>query len=144
MTAPVGNGRETTFVPVVATDLVVPESLKPGDRVPYTSFDEYKTAKVASVKPPKQGMFSYGDSEGDKAQARRETADQVDQTRGSGEWRNDNSVKKKVTAKDAQKFEEKRGNISAAQATTVAVQNSSLNALRQNAQDSIRMGQYLV
>lgn len=147
MTAPVSGGRDTTFVPLVIEDLVVPDSLKPGDRRAPATFDEYKASKMGSVKPS-PGTWRDGTYEGDTPEEtndrRRAAGDDADRLKDGGAWRNDTSAHRKITAADAQKFEEKRGNIASAKATAVSLQNASLNAQRQNAQDSIRMSQYLV
>lgn len=161
------SGRECIYFQTNAFDsMVVPDSMEPGSKKAYSSYDEYYKAERTRFE---KATYSSGVSwaRGDEAkeikdwQADQESkfAARMNSAKESGLWQDakrleedeksrgidkEESSRSTVETKDANKFEEKRANISLASSTALTMATSSANLQRQNVMRSIAGGDNIV
>jgi hypothetical protein len=167
--ASASSGRECMYFQTNAFDtLVVPPSLEPGKKQAFSSFEEYEAAERKIHDEWYKSKFwipgdelnpsgSAPDLEGpdyDKFLADNFTG-RMQNDKATGNWKNVEWLEQQhknrawgqrsvISTQDANKFEEKRANITLGSSTALTMATSSANLQRQNVMRSIAGGDNIV
>jgi hypothetical protein len=163
--ASAASGRECIFFQTNAFDsMVVPDSLEPGTKKVYSSYEEYYAAERKIFDSQTRGLTQVTRGGGSSpltpsqlAERERGFEAKMKGVQDSGSWKDAKwledqeksrsrhyTQRPEVKTKDANKFEEKRANISLASSTALTMQTSSANLTRQNVMRSIAGGENVV